>query len=73
MLKFWSRHPGEGAVSTASHCPEKLCRKLLDLVTARRPIAQIAADLCISDQAIYGWRRRERSGIGQLAGLNREE
>jgi transposase-like protein len=39
----------------------------------RRPIAQIAADLNISDQTIYGWRRQELIDTGQLPGLNRAE
>ena len=38
-----------------------------------RPIAQIASDLGISDQTIYGWRRQELIDTGQLSGLNRAE
>ncbi|WP_433709400.1 transposase [Nocardia sp. CA-084685] len=30
-------------------------RKVLDLVAAGRPVAQVAADLDISDQTIYTW------------------
>jgi transposase-like protein len=33
-----------------------------------RPIAQVAADLDISDQAIYVWRRQELIDTGQLPG-----
>ena len=40
---------------------------------AGRPVAQIAADLDISDQTIYGWRRQELIDTGQLPGLNRAE
>ena len=36
-----------------------------------RPIAQIAADLGISDQTIYSWRKQEPIDTGQLPGLNR--
>ena len=46
---------------------------MLDLVAAGRPIAQIAADLGISDQTIYGWRKQELIDTGQLPGLNRAE
>ncbi|OBA66289.1 transposase [Gordonia sp. 852002-10350_SCH5691597] len=53
--------------------PEEFRRKVLDLVAAGRPIAQIAADLNISDQTIYGWRTQELIDTGQLPGLNRAE
>ena len=36
-------------------CPEEFRRKVLDLVAAGRPVAQVAADLGISDQTIYIW------------------
>jgi Helix-turn-helix domain len=36
--------------------PEEFRRKVLDLVAAGRPVAQIAADLAVSDQTIYDWR-----------------
>ncbi len=47
--------------------------QVLDLVAAGRPIAQIAADLNISDQTIYGWRKQELIDTGQLPRLNRAE
>lgn len=53
--------------------PEEFRRKVLDLVAAGRPVAQIATDLGISDQTIYSWRRQELIDIGQLPGLNRAE
>ena len=53
--------------------PEEFRRKVLDLVAAGRPIAQIANDLNISDQTVYGWRRQELIDTGQLPGLNRAE
>jgi transposase-like protein len=31
-------------------------RKVLDLVAAGRPVAEVAHDLEISSQAIYSWR-----------------
>lgn len=36
--------------------PEEFRRKVLDLVAAGRPVAQVAQDLGISDQTIYNWR-----------------
>jgi transposase len=63
----------EGAVSVPKRYPEEFRRKVLDLVASGRPIAQIAADLGISDQTIYGWRKQELIDTGQLPGLNRAE
>ena len=37
---------------------EEFRRKVFDLVASCRPIAQIAADLGISDQTIYGCAAR---------------
>jgi transposase len=65
--------PVEGAVSVPKRYPEEFRRKVLDLVAAGRPVAQIAVDLGISDQTIYGWRRQELIDTGQLPGLNRPE
>ena len=53
--------------------PEEFRRTVLDLVAAGRSVAQIAADLGVSDQTIYGWRRQELVDTGQLPGLNRAE
>ena len=53
--------------------PEEFRRKVLDLVASGRPIAEIATDLGISDQTIYGWRHQELIDTGQLPGLNRAE
>jgi transposase len=41
---------------------------VLDLIAAGRRVAQVAADLDISDQTIYTWRRQELVDTGQLAG-----
>lgn len=57
----------------AKRYPEEFRRKVLDLVAAGRPIAQISADLGISDQTIYNWRKQELIDTGQLPGLNRAE
>jgi transposase len=60
-------------VSVPKRYPEEFRRKVLDLVVAGRPVAQIANDLQISDQTIYDWRRQELIDTGQLPGLNRVE
>ncbi|TDD42195.1 transposase [Saccharopolyspora elongata] len=49
--------------------PPEFRRKVLDLVAAGRPIAQIDHDLDISDQTIYSWRRQELIDTGQLPGI----
>lgn len=51
--------------------PEEFRRKVLDLVAAGRPVAQVAADLGISDKTIYTWRRQELIATGQQPGLSR--
>jgi transposase len=53
--------------------PEEFRRKMLDLVAAGRPVAQIGADLAISDQTIYAWRKQELIDTGQVPGLSRTE
>jgi transposase len=53
--------------------PEEFRRKVLDLVAAGRPVAQVAADLGISDQTTYTWRKQELIDTGKLPGLSRSE
>lgn len=53
--------------------PAEFRRKVLDLVAAGRPVAQVAADLGISGQAIYVWRRQELIDTGQLPGTTTSE
>ncbi|CCH32964.1 transposase [Actinosynnema sp. NPDC047251] len=48
--------------------PPEFRRKVLDLVASGRRVAQVAADLDISDQTIYAWRRQEPIDSGQLPG-----
>jgi transposase-like protein len=48
--------------------PPEFRRKVLDLLAAGRRVAQVAADLDISDQTIYTWRRQELIDTGQLPG-----
>jgi transposase len=48
-------------------------RKVLDLVEAGRPIAEVAEALGISAQSIYTWRRQDRIDRGLLPGLSSPE
>ena len=48
--------------------PPEFRRKVLDLVASGRRVAQVAADLDISDQTIYAWRRQELIDSGQISG-----
>ncbi len=50
--------------SVPKRCPCEFRRKVLDLVAAGRPVAQVAADLDISEQTIYVWRRQELIDTG---------
>src|SRR5580693_2537223 len=49
--------------------PAEFRRKVLDLVAAGRPVAQVAHDLQISAQVIYTWRRQQLIDSGQLPGM----
>jgi transposase-like protein len=53
--------------------PEEFRRKVLGLAATGRPAAQIAADLGISDQTIYVWRKQQLIDAGQEPGLTRGE
>jgi transposase len=53
--------------------PPEFRRKVLDLVEAGRPIAEIAKALGISAQSIYTWRRQDRIDKGLLPGLSSPE
>ncbi|MEU6884430.1 alanine racemase [Streptomyces viridosporus] len=48
--------------------PPEFRRKVLDLIAAGGRVAQIAADLDISDRTIYTWRRQELIDVGRLPG-----
>jgi transposase len=50
--------------------PPEFRRKVLDLVASGRRVTQVAADLDISDQTIYTWRRQELIDTGQLPGIS---
>jgi len=53
--------------------PPEFRRKVLDLVEAGRPIAEVAQALGISDQTIYTWRRQDRIDRGLVPGLTSAE
>jgi transposase len=53
--------------------PPEFRRKVLDLVAAGRPIAEVAKALGISAQSIYTWRRQDRIDKGLLPGLSSPE
>jgi transposase-like protein len=53
--------------------PPEFRRKVLDLVEAGRPIAEVAQTLGISGQSIYTWRRQDRIDRGLEPGLSTAE
>ena len=53
--------------------PPEFRRKVLDLIAAGRSVASIAADLGVSDQTIYTWRKQELIDTGQVPGLTTVE
>ncbi len=58
-------HPGN---SRRMFCRGVTRRKVLDLVAAVRPVAQVAHDLQTSAQVIHTWRGQRLIDIGQLPG-----
>jgi transposase-like protein len=53
--------------------PAEFRRRVLDLVEGGRRVADVAADLGISDQTIYNWRRQDRIDRGVEPGLSTGE
>jgi transposase len=53
--------------------PPEFRRRVLDLVEAGRPIAEVAKALGISGQSIYSWRRQDRIERGLEPGLTSPE
>jgi transposase-like protein len=49
--------------------PAEFRQRVLDLVAAGRRVRDVAVDLGISDQTVYGWRRQERMDQGIEPGL----
>ena len=48
--------------------PAELRRQVVELVESGRKVAEVAADLGISVQTIYTWRRQDRIDRGLEAG-----
>ena len=53
--------------------PFEFRRRVLDLVASGRSVASIAADLGVSDQSIYTWRRQELVDTGVETGVTSVE
>ena len=53
--------------------PPEFRRRVVDLVEGGRKVSEIAADLGISEQSIYTWRRQARIDAGLEAGLSTAE
>ena len=59
--------PGRGGY------PAELRRRVIDLLATGRKVADVARDLGVSEQAIYGWRRQEQIDRGLEPGLSTGE
>lgn len=53
--------------------PVEFRRKVLDLIEAGKPVAEIAAQLGITGQTVYNWRRQDRIDRGLQPGLSTVE
>jgi transposase len=53
--------------------PAELRRRVVDLLATGRKVADVARDLGVSEQAIYGWRRQEQIDRGLEPGLSTGE
>ena len=53
--------------------PPEFRRRVADLVEGGRKVAEVAAELGISEQTIYTWRRQARIDAGIEAGLTTSE
>jgi len=49
--------------------PPEFRRRVLELLKAGRGVAEVAAELGVSSQSIYNWRRQERIDSGLIAGV----
>jgi transposase-like protein len=65
--------PDHGAPKGRRGYPPEFRRRVLDLVEAGRPIAQIASDLSISQQTSYVWRKQDRIDPGLEPGTTSTE
>jgi transposase len=55
-----------------SYSPE-FRRKVLDLLKAGRPVAEVASDLGVTAASIYTWRNQELIDTGKKAGTTTTE
>ena len=53
--------------------PVEFRRKVLDLIEAGRPVAEIAAQLGITAQTVYNWRNQDQIDRGLRAGVSTSE
>ena len=53
--------------------PPEFRRRVVEVVEGGRKVAEVAADLGVSEQSIYTWRRRARIDAGVEAGLTSAE
>ena len=53
--------------------PLEFRRRVVELVEGGRKVAEVAADLGISEQSIYTWRRQARIDAGLEPGLSTAE
>ena len=53
--------------------PPEFRQRVIELVEGGRKVAEVAADLGISEQTIYVWRRQARIDAGLEAGLSTSE
>ena len=53
--------------------PPEFRRRVVELVEGGRKVAEVAADLGVSEQSMYTWRRQARIDAGVEAGLTSAE
>ena len=53
--------------------PPEFRRRVVELVEGGRKVAEVAADLGVSEQSIYTWRRQARIDSGVEVGLTSAE
>jgi transposase-like protein len=53
--------------------PVEFRRKVLDLINAGRPVAEVAAELGITAQTVYNWRNQDEIDRGLRSGVSTSE
>jgi len=53
--------------------PVEFRRKVLDLIEAGKPVAEIAAQLGMTAQTVYNWRNQDQIDRGLRAGVSTSE